>query len=340
MANILKTAIKTPRDRFLQVVTEALDKLQAGVGRLDSKIDQVHDAQLDINHHTTVVVEEIRDRGKNSGTLVLSSTEMVTKIFSGLKMYLDPRDMAISIPLALDGIWEHRITAAWLSIVGRHDTVLDIGANNGYYGALAAQNTDKKNSKVVLFEANPNLIPYIRKTLAANWLNEQSTLEQLAVADKDCELTLHVLKDYIGSSSIYPPEHVKGYMGEKMYLETKEAVKVQATSIDNYCKKHGIETVDLMIMDIEGFEDIAYEGMKETIANSPRATLFIEFTKDSYKDARSFYEKMLKDFGNVYVLDDDGHLVRPKKTDYETIIGDADDWVMPIFSKRDDLANE
>jgi FkbM family methyltransferase len=307
------------------------------LGGVNATVNELHEAQMAINHNHLVLLNEVRDRVKNSGTLVLSDKEIVTKIFSGLIMYLDPRDMAISIPTALDGIWEHRITAAWQSIIESHDTVLDIGSNNGYYGALAAQKTDKKDSKVILFEANPNLIPYIKKTLAANWLNEQTVLEHIAIADKPGELTLHVLQDYIGSSSVHSLDHLQAYAGEKMYLKTKEEIKVRATSIDLYCKEHAISAVDAMIMDIEGYEDIAYAGMRKTVQNSSRLTLFIEFTKDSYKDAKGFYNLMLQDFGNVYVLNDDGRFVKPKDVSYEAVIGDADDWVMPIFSKRGDL---
>ncbi len=320
-------------------VTAALRSVVETQTDLGTKIDRNYETQLSINHSHLELLNEIRDRGKNSGSLVLSEKEMVTKIFSGLLMYLDPRDMAISIPIALDGIWEHRITAAWLSVVGPNDTVFDIGSNNGYYGALAAQKTDKKKSQVILFEANPHLIPYIKKTLAANWLNEQSTVENLAVADKEGKLELHVLKDYIGSSSVHSTEHLKKYLGDKMHLETEEVVKVRSTSIDMYCDEHSIHSVDAMIMDIEGFEDKAYAGMRKTVLASPRATLFIEFTRESYADPKGFYELMLKDFGHVYVLDDDGYIVKPKNTAYEAIVGAGDDWVMPIFSKNSKLAN-
>lgn len=339
MDNMIKLGMKKSRDKLFSVVINSLNNLTEKFDALDTKVDAVHDSQLAINHKHLELLEEVKARVKNSGSLVLSETEVLTKIFSGLKMYLDPRDMAITPHLALDGIWEHRITAAWLSVVKPHDTVLDIGSNNGYYGALAAQLTDKKKSKVVLFEANPGLIPYIRKTLGVNWLNEQSVLEQMAIADDDGEVTLYVLKDYIGSSSVYSPEHIGKYMHDKMYLETQKEIKVPATSIDNYCKKNSIPEVDLIMMDIEGFEDKAYAGMRKTIQSSSSPTLFIEFTKESYEHPEAFYKQMLADFGHVYVMDDEGFITVPPNNDYSAVIGDSDDWVMPIFSKNPKLAN-
>lgn len=318
-------------------------ELETTERKLDEKISAseraLQAAQRAINHDHMVILEELKQRTKNSGSVVISEREMITKIFSGLKMYLDPRDIAVVPHLALDSIWEHRITAAWLSVVKPTDVVLDVGSNFGYFGALAAQKTDKKKSKIVHFEANPHLIPYIHKTLDVNWLNEQSVVENLAVADKKGTLTLRILKDYLGSSSVLPLEHTAKYMGTKMPLETAEEVKVKAVALDDYCKDHSITSVDLIKMDIEGFEDKAYQGMRGIVKNSPNLTFFIEFTKDSYDDPKAFYDQMFKDFGHVYVIDDDGYITKPTKADYQTVIGDADDWVMPIFSKNDKLAN-
>lgn len=342
MANIAKKIIQKSRDHLLRDVIrfnkrtlEKIDNLERKIGDVEKNLHTTH---LEINHNQRQFLEDLDKRVKNSGTLILSETEMLAKIFSGLKMYLDPRDIAVAPHIALDTIWEHRITTAWIATVQKHDTVLDIGSNFGYFGALAAQLTDKKQSKVIHFEANPHLIPYIQKTLAINWLNEQSVVENLAIGDKDGALTLNLLKDYVGSSSVLPIEHTAEYMKGKMHLERAEAITVKATSIDNYCKAHGIKTVDLIKMDIEGFEDTAYAGMRKTVQASPNITLFIEFTKDSYANPKAFYEQLRKDFGHVYQIDDNGYIIKAKDDSYKAIIGDADDWVMPIFSKKANLA--
>lgn len=335
MANIAKNVFLKSRQLLVRDVTRSLEKLD---GKLSSVHSELRDMQLQINHGHMQVLEELNKRTKNSGTLTISEREIITKIFSGLKLYLDPRDVAVVPHLALDSIWEHRITAAWLRVVKPTNTVIDIGANFGYFGVLAAQVTDKKDSKVIMFEANPHLIPYIKKTLAVNWLNEQSVLENLAISDKPGVVTLNLLKDYIGSSSIHTTAQLNTYMHGKMHIETQEEIKVKAVTLDDYCKAHKITRVDLLKMDIEGYEETAYEGMRGIIKVSPNPTLFVEFTKDGYEKPQKFYEQMLGDFGYVYTIDDDGHLLKPDNTSYEAIIGDADDWVMPVFSKNANLA--
>ena len=128
-------------------------------------------------------------------------------------------------------------------------------------------------------------------------------------------------------------------MHSKMNIEVEEQVEVDDVTLDDYCAKNGIAAVDLIKMDIEGFEDKAYAGMRTIVKKSPNLTMFVEFTKDGYQDPKKFYQQMFDDFGTVYIIDDDGYITKPKANDYETVIGDADDWVMPIFSKRTDLAN-
>lgn len=338
----MKRVITATRDKLFGGLLHKLDLIGTAQAALELKIEAAEQTlatvQRQINHSQHELLTEILQRGKNSGTMQVSDTELVTKIFSGLKLYVDPRDIAVVPHLVLDGVWEHRITTAWLKVLRANDTIVDIGANFGYFGALAAQQTHKKHSKVIMFEANPHLIPYLKKTVAVNWLNEQSVIENLAIADKPGQVVLHLLKDYIGSSSLQSAEELAAYMGKKMYLETAEEIPVAAVSLDGYCRKHSIKAVDLIKMDIEGYEEKAYQGMREIIAASPAASLFVEFTREGYRQPESFYAQMLHDFGHVYTIGEGGAITRPDSKDYQAVIGDADDWVMPIFSKRSDLA--
>jgi FkbM family methyltransferase len=337
MTNIIKKGITKSRDKVLGSIIYSINQLNSKVDTLNSELKAQHNTDMELHQRQQAILNEISQKMMNSGTIKISETEIITKIFSGLKMYLDPRDIAVAVHIALDNSWEYLITLAWLKLVQPNSVILDVGANFGYFGAIAAQKTDKKKSKIVFFEANPKLIPYIDKTLSVNWLQEQSVIENLAIADKEGKLTLKVLKDFIGSSSLHTIDHVDKYMHNKMYLKTEEEVLVQATTIDAYCKKNRIQTVDLIKMDIEGFEEKAYKGMTKTVKSSPNLTFFIEFTKDSYEKPEEFYNLMLQDFGNIYLIDSDGNFAKPKIKSYRTVIGDIDDWVMLVFSKNSKL---
>jgi len=123
-----------------------------------------------------------------------------------------------------------------------------------------------------------------------------------------------------------------------MQLEVDESIQVPAITLDGYCKDKNIKEINLIKMDIEGYEENAYSGMRQIIKQSPNVTMFVEFTKDGYENPKQFYDSMLSDFGNVYIIDGTGKLTKPKRNSYEYVIGDADDWVMPVFSKDKTLA--
>jgi FkbM family methyltransferase len=310
------------------------------VAELDSKVDLGLGENNRMLRELILEQHALRESNLSGGHLRISDREVATKIFNGLIMYLDPSDIAITPHIVFTGIWERWVTKAWLSVLRlQKDAVaLDIGSNNGYFGALAAHELDSKKSKVVLFEPNPNLIPYIHKTLDVNWLNENAVVEPLAISDSNGSAKLNILKDYVGSSSMHSIEHLESYLQHKMKIRVQEVVNVKTATIDSYCKQNKVENVDVAIMDIEGFEEKAYNGMRNTVKASKNMVLFLEFTKDGYEDPKKFFNLMKNDFGNVYTLvkegEYEGRIEMPREKSYESLVGKSSEYVMLVFSKR------
>lgn len=320
-----KSVLKKTRNKLFGDLKNTTDQLLA-----------LQQEQQKQSQELLALSKKIDQAVQSSKTIQLSSEEILTKIFSGAKMYLDPRDAGLVPHLVLDGDWERNITQAWLKVVKSGDVVFDIGANYGYFSVLAAQQSTR-DCKIISFEANPQIIPYITKTMHVNSFDSCSTIENVAVSSSEGKLTLHILKDFIASSSIHGVEHLREYSHAPSELEEAIAVEVPATSIDAYCAKNNIKQVDLIKMDIEGYEDEAYAGMRKVIQASPNATLFIEFTSKSYKHPKDFYKQMLNDFGNVYLIDEEGNLHKQSETSYEVVIDNSSDWIMPVFSKNKNL---
>jgi len=331
-----KNIIRTTRDQLIAHLPEKLRDLEQ---RLDQKLvllkhDIAHDIQLLSKQQDNQYIDLLH-KIENQGFIRLSDTELIAKIFTGAKMYLDPADIALVPHLLLDGDWERNITRAWMKTVKPGDVVFDIGANFGYFGMLAAQQVIR-DCDVFLFEANPSLIPYIEKTMMVNSFQQCSKVINKAVSNKRAKLTLNILKDYIGSSSLHDVDKLNEYNQNGATFELQAAVEVDAITIDAFCRDNGITAINLIKMDIEGYEDKAYQGMRGMIKQSPDVSLFVEFTAPAYEDAEQLYNQLLADFGYVYTIDDQGKIVRPKKTDYHNIIGSGA-WEMPIFSKNEHL---
>lgn len=308
--------------------------LERRLGDIEELQQQDHDLLNEL-----IVEERQRDTNRRESILPISEREVATRLFNDLIMYLDPNDIAVVPHIVFEGIWEREITVAWNRVLDglkpKGSVVLDIGANFGYFGLLTAAKLSKDDAKVILFEANPKLLPYINKSLSVNWLNENTTVENLAISNTRGTAQLSVLADYVGSSSLHSVEFLKRTLEHKMHIAAQETVDVQTVTVDEYCNAHDIHTVSLIKMDIEGYEEKAYAGMKRVIRKSTDLVLFIEFTKDSYENPKLFYESMLTDFGHVYNIGSSGELIVPSSSTYEDLIAPTRDWTMLVFSKRD-----
>ncbi len=321
-----------------RLITDLDNKVNTVNDKIDRLTDHLEKSQQENKHLLEAALNEQRlFHSMDGGILRISDTEVATRIFNGYIMYLDPRDISISVNILLQGIWERWVTLAWLSIIGNlkpDAVVLDIGANNGYFGLLAARALDIKKANVILFEPNPHLLYYIRKTLSVNWVNENTTVVPVGVSDKKGTAKLNILKDYVGSSSMHSIKQQDVHLSHKMKIDTEEIVEVQTVRIDDYCQEHGIKMVDLAIMDIEGYEEKAYAGMRKVVAKSPDMILFIEFTKDGYDNPEALYNQMKKDFGHIYTIDTEGNLKVPPDNSYKVVASAVEDYIMLVFSKR------
>lgn len=316
---------------FAKVRDKALENVAEDLSTLEQKLNG---HELMINHIMFTANNMEYNLSTRPIIMPISEKEIMAKIFNGIKFNLDPRDISVATHLAMDGIWEDFITKAWLRVLKPESVVFDIGANFGYFGVLAANGINRKKSKVVFFEPNPHLLPYIHKTLSTNWLNENAVVENLGIADKPGKFELSILKDYVGSSSMHSIEHLSEYAADKMQLEVAEKIPVTTTTVDAYCAEKGIEAIDLIKIDIEGFEEKAFEGMRGMVKKSPDLIMFLEFTKESYDDPQGFYAKMRNDFKYMYTISPDGHFVTPKNVEYHEVFDEVQDWLMLVFSHK------
>lgn len=266
---------------------------------------------------------------KNGMTVKTGEFEALTRIFTGQKMYVDTRDISVAPHLLMDGQWEMGITKVFQRIVKEGDTVLDIGANFGYFGVVAGAKVGN-SGRVVLVEANKLLIPYINKSLSVNGLQSFSSVEHVAMGSTEGFLELNVLEGYMGSSSV-----VQGNYDNLAEFNTKvdHKEKVRSTSCDILCKELGIKKVDVIKIDIEGYEDVAYGGMRATIKKSPGLKIFLEFTGSSYKKPEDFFATIKKDFPFVYAISEDSGLT-PVDTYSSLKKLSGDDWIMILLSKE------
>ena len=159
-----------------------------------------------------------------------------------------------------DGLYGHEPESMrqWARLASGAGVVLDIGANSGVFALLAAA----MGARVVhAFEP----LPRVHAILAGNaTLNPGFPLHTWSVAAGSHDGTAKIYDpggDAPSSASL-SSEFALGAFGE--IPSTDIAVR----SIDSFCRERGIASVDLIKIDVEGYEGFALRGMQEVVAAS------------------------------------------------------------------------
>ncbi|MDA7426649.1 FkbM family methyltransferase [Thalassococcus lentus] len=138
-----------------------------------------------------------------------------------------------------EGNYERKECDAVMRVVREGDTVLELGAGLGYMSTLLS--VKKKVEKVVSYEANPQLIPYIHSVHEANDVSNVEVRNALLCPRAGKPVPFYIRQNFLGSSMDYEadPDSV---------VETVEI------------EKHGISPTlkalkpNVLVCDIEGAE--------------------------------------------------------------------------------------
>lgn len=303
------------------------------LARVEEKLGALTESLEGLNQS----ISDIRSAAEDSGgkTLVLSEDMSMTSLFDESVIYLDPRDVSVAPHIIFKGFWEKWVTDFWLSVVKEDSVVLDVGANFGYFGIIAGRKVAAGKGQVVLFEPNNVFERYINKSLSVNWLMDRVKLEALGVSNVSGKQELTILGNYMGLSSLNSEKELGEYLSNKMDVTDSSQLSINVVSIDDYCQKNSLERVNLIKLDIEGYEDRAYEGMRKTIQKNNDIILLVEFTKNAYKDPDKFLKTMHADFSYAYTLYPDNGLVPIEADNVSQLLTKDELWVMLVFAKKD-----
>ncbi len=273
--------------------------------RLEAEMDEllapIRTAQDETRRELAVV--------RNGQAAYVGDDQILTRLFTGQKIFLDSRDISLTPALVLDGRWEPETTEVLLRLVRPGDTVIDIGANVGYFGIIAGTRLDRsQGASIHLIEANPRLATLAFKSLNVTGLVGMATVTNAAVSDDEGQLDLHVPGSGLWGSAfidslddVFKTEIETALGGE---LQLDDVVSVPSLTLDAFTEARSIDRVDLIKMDIEGHEERAYGGMRRVIeANRDRLRLLMEFSGGQYQDPFGFFDAIRDDFKQVVIIE-------------------------------------
>ncbi len=196
----------------------------------------------------------------------------LTKTIFGHKILVDTRDCSLAPHLLLDGYWEMWITKVFLSSLCEGMTVVDIGANVGYYTQLAASKVGS-TGKVYAFEANPYLMDLLYQNMSINGFLPWVSLTGKAVLNGSGKVRFNIRKTCMGDSSI------AGFSQEMLDLcrDDVEAIDVETVSLDEFFGEAGAK-IDVIKIDAEGSEPFIFDGMKNILSSNPDIIIISEFS--------------------------------------------------------------
>jgi len=173
---------------------------------------------------------------------------------------------------------------------------IDLGANFGLYTLNASKLVGKKGT-IICFEPFSQNYKYLSNNIVINNLQNVQA-ENLAVGEKNGTINLYYDKQ----------EKNLGMVSTK-HIENSLKEEVQVVSIDSYLQNKPLSHIDLIKIDIEGFEYSALMGMHITLTKY-KPTLLIEILKEEESDNNS---KRIHDLLNKlgyrkYFIDDKGNL--------------------------------
>jgi FkbM family methyltransferase len=155
--------------------------------------------------------------------------------------------------------WEPESVAVFVPLARRALTFVDVGANTGVFTLIAC--AENPRLRAMAFEPVPHIHDALRNNLAINHLGDRCVARAEAVSDAVGQAELHVPHGTLPTSASLDPEGFRGYRGTK--------VDVAVTTIDIAC--HDFPTVDLVKIDVEGFEDRVLAGMPAVLDRSEPA---------------------------------------------------------------------
>jgi FkbM family methyltransferase len=176
------------------------------------------------------------------------------------------------------------------AVVKQRDTVLDIGANVGLLSRVFA-NFVGPGGLVLSFEPDPCTRSFLQHNVRRL---QQVRVFGFAISDKTGTANLFLNAESGTSNTL------------AQRSETTKTVPVECMTLDEFLRLEPLEIIDLIKIDVEGYERRVLAGMSETLKAHPETAMIIEYCPENLRLAGEIPEALLEQiagFGfELYIL--------------------------------------
>ena len=235
------------------------------------------------SHDRRRVEELCRER---TDPVYVGNGHVLSRVLARYKMVTDTADHDFAPHIIMDGYWEIWLTEYMVRTIQQGWTVLDVGANYGYYSVLMADLVGD-TGQMIAVEPNPAAAQAVEFTTSVNGFADRSTIIRKALSDKTGTARLSI-----------PTNHASG----AAISADGEGIEVETISIDELTA--GLPRVDFIKIDAEGAEPAIFAGMTETLARH-KPVVVMEFDRDR-DGARELAEAIVTASRRLQFLGHDG----------------------------------
>ncbi len=228
----------------------------------------------------------------------LSGNDIAVETVHGFFLVVPAWNIDVALGIIRDGIIEPWTTAVFLSLISPGDHVVNVGANFGYYSALAAQRVGNQGS-VHAVEANPAVFPYLVKGIY--WSGFPGIIRAYncaAIAPESHGKPLKFAYDpqFIGGGNLFSRSSIPREQHECLWsAETVPEILDDNRMFIPRGLFHEIETegrtidslivppIKAMLIDVEGSECFVISGCRQLISNSSELSIVMEWDPHTYR---------------------------------------------------------
>jgi FkbM family methyltransferase len=163
-------------------------------------------------------------------------------------------------------------------------TVVDVGANQGQF-ALFAASLVGPTGRIHSFEPSPGTYATLLENIRLNpHAAERIVANCKAVNDRPGTVTFH---EYAPEYSVFNSMHAHKMQspiinpdGSRDIVQPTASREVPAVTLDEYCDGQGLKQIDLLKIDVEGWEPNVIRGARKLVAEKRCGAVIFEISLD------------------------------------------------------------
>jgi FkbM family methyltransferase len=286
-----------------------MTRIKGAVRRLGSS-GVAHPAQLgvglfDISELRHGDRSQLEDRIRGAARYAALDRDVgLARVLGRYKMFVNPKDDAVSAHLILDGFWEMWNTVFISRFIKPGMKIIEIGSNLGYFSLLMSDLVGP-NGRVVGFEPLTYNAELLERTIAINGFHSRFQADRRAVSDRDGFGHIYVPVGNWGGGSIMVGAHS---------FENATHEEVETIRLDAFCEANEFWP-EFIRMDAEGSELAIWNGMSQLRQKQRKLAVMMEFDHNRVPGWRRWFEEMEAESFRLYRVGYDSKLARLRAGD-------------------------